>query len=75
MKKLLFVALAAFAFAACEKPAENTPIQQEGEKEQSYMAVSLLADDMSTRGAGDKYEDGEASERVVKSLYFFLFDA
>ena len=75
MKKLLFVALAAFAFAACEKPAENTPIQQEGEKEQSYMAVSLLADDMSTRAAGDVYDDGEAEERVVKSLYFFLFDA
>lgn len=75
MKKLLFVALAAFAFAACEKHSENDLVHQEDEKEQSFMAVSLLADDMSTRGAGDKYEDGEASERVVKSLYFFLFDA
>ena len=75
MKKLLFVALAAFAFAACEKPAEENNPQQNGEMEKSFMAVSLLADDMSTRAAGDEYENGEAAERVVKSLYFFLFDA
>ena len=75
MKKLLFITLAAFAFAACERHAEENNVQQEGQKEQSYMAVSLLADDMSTRAAGDSYEDGDAAERIVKSLYFFLFDA
>ena len=75
MKKLLFITLAAFAFAACETPAEEGNVQQEAQKEQSYMAVSLLADDMSTRATGDKYDDGDAAERIVKSLYFFLFDA
>ena len=75
MKKV-FLALATLGFVACAENDEmgKQPIQ-DGEKEQSYMAVSLLADDMSTRAAGDEYEDGEAAERVVKSLYFFLFDA
>ncbi|MBO5831269.1 MAG: Mfa1 fimbrilin C-terminal domain-containing protein [Alistipes sp.] len=75
MKKYLFIALAAFAFAACEKPADDNNAQQNGELEQSYVAVSLLADDMSTRATGDRYEDGDPAERKVKSLYFFLFDA
>jgi hypothetical protein len=76
MKKYLFIALAALSLAACEENGENgnEPVQK-AELEQSYVAVSLLADDMSTRADGDKYEDGEASERVVNSLYFFLFDA
>lgn len=75
MKKYLIIALAALGFAACEKTAEEGNVQQNGELEQSYVAVTLLADDMSTRAQGDEYEDGEAVERVVNSLYFFLFDA
>ncbi len=75
MKKYLFIALAALGFAACsENGKENIP-NQNAELEQSYMAVSLLADDMTSRAAGDQYEDGEDAERAVKSLYFFLFDA
>ncbi|MBO7242240.1 MAG: Mfa1 fimbrilin C-terminal domain-containing protein [Alistipes sp.] len=75
MKKYLFIALAALGFAACEKAADESNVQQEAEFEQSYVAVTLLADDMSTRAQGDEYEDGEPEERVVNSLYFFLFDA
>lgn len=77
-KHLLFFAVAVLGFAACtNKGFDPDDIAQQGEKEQSYMAVSLLADDMTTRatGAGYEYEDGDASERVVKSLYFFLFDS
>lgn len=75
MKKYLFIALAVLCFTACaENGEQNVPVQN-GEMEQSFMAVSLLADDMSTRAVGAEYEDGEAAERVVKSLYFFLFDA
>ena len=75
MKRFLFIALATLGFVACAERGEENPTIQTGELEQSYMAVSLLADDMTTRAAGDFYEDGEADERVVKSLYFFLFDA
>ena len=74
MKKHLCLALAAFAFAACDKETDPVGPVQNGEMEQSYMAVSLLADDMTTRAAGDEYEDGDPSERVVKNFYFFLFD-
>lgn len=74
MKKILFVALAAMTFVACTKNDEEMSPSEKGEKEKSYVAVSLLADDMRTRAAGDVYEDGDPSERVVKSFYFFLFD-
>lgn len=74
MKKHLCLALAALAFAACDKETDPVGPVEKGEMEQSYLAVSLLADDMATRAAGDEYEDGDASERVVKNFYFFLFD-
>ena len=74
MKKYLFTALAALGFVACENETENLGLNLSGELEQSYVAVSLLADDMTTRASGDDYEDGEDFERTVKSLYFFLFN-
>ncbi len=69
------MSLAALGFVACEKGIDDGN-QQNGELEQSYVAVSLMADEMTTRtrAEGDLYDDGDASERVVKSLYFFLFD-
>lgn len=71
MKKYLFLAVAALGFAACaEKGLDNGNPVEKGEIEQSYLAVSLMADDMSTRAAGDQYEDGEPAERVVKSFHF-----
>ena len=75
MKKYLFIALATMACVACSEKEEANKPAQNAELEQSYVAITLLADDMSTRAQGDEYEDGDADERVVNSLYFFLFDA
>ena len=72
MKKYLFIALAALGFAACEKPAEDNNAQQNGELEQSYMAITLAADDM-TRADDGKYEDGLAEERAVHQAVVFFF--
>ena len=73
MKKYLFIALAALGFAACEKPAEENRVQQNGEMEKSYVSVTLASDDMNTRAADGKYEEGLAEEREVKSAYVFFF--
>ena len=72
MKKYLFIALAAFGFAACtEKGEENTPVQN-AELEQSYVAITLAADD-ATRADDGKYEAGLEEERTVKTAYVFFF--
>ena len=72
MKKYLFIALAALGFAACaEKNEENGPVQN-AELEQSYVAITLAADDM-TRAADGVYEEGLDVEREVKSAYVFFF--
>ena len=72
MKKYLFIALAAFGFAACtEVGEENTPVQN-AELEQSYMAITLAADDI-TRADDPAYEEGLAEERAVESAYVFFF--
>ena len=72
MKKYLFIALAALSFAACEKSADENKTQQNAELEQSYVAITLAADDM-TRADDGKYEEGLAEEREVKSAYVFFF--
>ena len=70
MKKYLFIALAALGFAACaEKGEENGPVQN-AELEQSYVAITLAADDI-TRA--DDYVVGTDVERAVKSAYVFFF--
>ena len=70
MKKYLFIALAAFGFAACtEVGEENTPVQN-AELEQSYVAVTFAADD-ATRA--NDYVVGTDVERAVKSAYVFFF--
>lgn len=73
MKKYLFIALAALGFAACEKSADENKTQQNAELEQSYVAVTLASDDMNTRAADGKYDEGLAEEREVKSAYVFFF--
>ena len=73
MKKYLFIALAALSFAACEKSADENKTQQNAELEQSYVAVTLAADDMNTRAGDGQYEEGLAEEREVKSAYVFFF--
>ena len=74
MKKFLVLALAAFAFAACSEKEENgnQPVQN-GELEQSYVAITLAADDL-TRADDGKYEAGSDEERAVKSALVFFFN-
>ena len=73
MKRFLVLALAAFAFAACSEKEEsgNKPAQN-AELEQSYVAITLAADDL-TRADDGKYEEGLAAEREVKSAHVFFF--
>ena len=74
MRKYLFLAVAALGFAACaEKGLDNGPVQN-GELEQSYVAITLAADDMTTKATnGNAYEEGLAAERKVESAYVFFF--
>ena len=81
MKKYLYIALAALGFAACaEKIDDNSPVQN-GELEESYIAINLMSADVETRAGEDKlgsdygYEQGTVAERAIKTAYFFFFDA
>lgn len=77
MKKYLFIALAALGFAACadNMDSPNGPIHN-GELEESYIAINLMAADNDTRAAEDDYgyEEGTEAERKIKTAYFFFFD-
>ena len=48
----------------------NSPVK--GELERSYISVTLMSDDAATR-AGEEFEYGEAAERYVENVHFFLF--
>lgn len=73
MKKFFICALAAMAFVACSENNENVnEPNQKGKLEQSYVAITLAADDM-TRAADGKYEAGTEAEREVKSAHVFFF--
>lgn len=81
MKKYLFIALAALGFAACsEKFDETKSPSHNGEIEESYIAINLMAADSDTRAQDPNnekdggYEYGTVEERAVKSAYFFFFD-
>lgn len=81
MKKYLFIALAALGFAACsEKFDETKSPSHNGEIEESYIAINLMAADSDTRAQDPDnekdggYEYGTVEERAVKSAYFFFFD-
>lgn len=79
MKKYLFIALAALGFAACADKLEDTKSPaHNGEVEESYIAINLMAADVDTR-AEDEYskdfglEYGTDSERAVKTAHFFFY--
>lgn len=75
MKKYLFLAVAALGFAACaEKGLDKNGPEQNGELEQSYVAVTLSADDMATKASDGTYYDGTAKERMVNSAHVLFFD-
>ena len=71
MKKYMFIALAALGFAACEEKIGDQP--HSGEVEQSYIAVSLSASDLTTRANDGVYQEGLEAERAVETAYFFFF--
>ena len=74
MKKYLFIALAALGFAACAEKDEmgKLPINN-GETEQSYVAVTFTADGVTRADLEGDYEVGTTAERAVKSAYVFFF--
>ena len=79
MKKYLFFALALLGMASCAKDdlsGGNKP-HHNGEVEESYIAINLMAADVDSRAAEDTYgyDQGTADERVVNTAYFFFFDA
>jgi hypothetical protein len=75
MKKYLLLAAAGLTAAACaDKGLENN--HQNGELEESYVAISLAAGDMNTKAGTDpvgEYIDGTTTERQVKSAHVFFF--
>lgn len=72
MKKYLFIALAALGFAACAEKDDHNLSVNNGEKEQSYMAVTFTADG-ATRATEGEFAEGTEAERAVKSAYVFFF--
>lgn len=75
MKKYLFIALAALGFAACADKLEDTKSpSHNGEVEESYIAINLMAADVDSRATDGNYEYGTEAEREIKNAYFFFFD-
>lgn len=78
MKKYLFIALALLGMASCAKDdlGNGNKPHHNGEVEESYIAINLMAADVDSRAAADAfgYEDGTPAERVINSAYFFFFD-
>ena len=77
MKKYLFIALAAFGFAACADKLDDTKSPaHNGEVEESYIAINLMAADVDSRAEDNEgaFEYGTAAERAIKTAYFFFFD-
>ena len=81
MKKFLFIALAALGFAACaDKMDDEKSPAHNGELEESYIAINLMAADVDSRAQDTTnpkdggYEEGTDAERAVKTAYFFFFD-
>lgn len=73
MKKYLVIALAAMGFAACAENVEPDVPTIKGEREQSYVAITLAADETSRATNGNEYYIGTDAERAVKSAHVFFF--
>ena len=73
MKKYLFIALAAMGFAACAEKAETNDPANNGEMEQSYMAVTFTADGTTRADGEGEFAEGTDAERAVNSAYVFFF--
>jgi hypothetical protein len=72
MKRFPFIIFAVLGLMGCsDKATEPVSPVEKGELERSYISVTLRSDD-DTR-AGDEFEYGEAEERYVENVHFFLF--
>lgn len=76
MKKYLLVVLAALGFAACTEDNGGTNFPQNGEMEESYIAINLMSTDIDTRATtpDNVYEYGTDAERKINTAFFFFFD-
>lgn len=75
MKKYLFIALAALGFAACAEKDDHNLSVNNGEKEKSYISITLASND-ATRAEGElgkNFEDGIPAESEVETAYVFFF--
>ena len=72
MKKYLFLAVAALGLAACAEKDINGP-ENNGELEQSYVAITLASSDMNTKADDGVYAEGLPVERKVESAYVLFF--
>ena len=71
MKRFSFILFAALGLLGCsDKATEPVSPVGKGELERSYISVTLKSDD-NTRA--DEFEYGEAEERYVENVHFFLF--
>ena len=75
MKRLFYILIAASGLAGCaEKMTDTGSPSDKGELERSYIPVTLKSDDASVRAAGSEdFEYGDAAERYVENVHFFLF--
>ena len=73
MKRFSFIIFAALGLLGCSDKATDpvSPIEK-GELERSYISITLKSDDSGSR-ADDEFEYGEAEERYVENVHFFLF--
>ncbi len=73
MKRYLFITLAALGLLGCTENINepNSPIK--GELERSYIAVSIMSDDATRAEDDEDFEYGDAAERYVENVHFFLF--
>lgn len=80
MKKFLFFAIALLGMASCAKDditGGNKP-NHNGEVEESYIAINLMAADVDSRAGDDLSEDfgleyGRDAERAIKTAHFFFY--
>ena len=73
MKRFSFIIFAALGLLGCsDKATEPVSPIEKGELERSYISITLKSDDSGSR-ADDEFEYGEAEERYVENVHFFLF--
>lgn len=72
MTRRLLILITSLCLAGCSEKitGSDTPAGK-GEYEKSYISVTLKSDDALTRA--DDFEYGEADERYVENVHFFLF--